>query len=396
MRAHVRPGALTVLRRVVATILLGVYTLAYAELFVRIVSPQSVLPRYVVGTPWGVRGNMPNAHYWHHTPEVDVEYRINGEGLRADHDYSFRKPGGTCRVAVFGDSFFMGYELDLKDTFTTQLEELLRARGWRVEVLNFSVSGFGTAEMLHTYEAYARRFDPDIVLFSWHYSDVDDNVRSGLFRLRSDKLETANPTYIPGGAVQDLLLGSALYRFVADNSQLYTLLRDRVVVFTKQMLINLRQDRQQLNVAPENDEGGGADEDELAHAAQVKANIDLSSAIVAHAAQVVAADGRDFYLVEIPMRISRTKFRSTVEVLSASVRSTINIISPMTVFSKAARPDLKLYFELGHGHFTPRAARLLAEEAADTLSRSPRSSTCAAADERASNGRSRDSVSRDH
>jgi hypothetical protein len=337
---------------------------------------------------------MPNARYWHHTPEVDVEYRINSEGLRADRDYPFRKPSGTCRVAVFGDSFLIGYELDLKDTFTTRLEDLLRARGWRVEVLNFSVSGFGTAEMLHTYEAYARRFDPDIVMFSWHYSDVNDNVRSGLFRLNSGELENANSTYIPGGAVQDLLLGSALYRFIADNSQLYTLLRDRVVVFTKQMLVNLRQDRQHLNVAPENDDGGGVDEDELAHAAQEKANIDLSSAIVAHAAEEVAADGRDFYLVEIPMRISRTKFRSTVEVLSASVRSSINIISPMTVFSKAARPDLKLYYELGHGHFTPRAARLLAEEAADTLSRSARLNACAALDESRSRGRSQDSVGR--
>jgi hypothetical protein len=390
----VQPGTFTVLRRVVATILLSVYTLAYAELFVRIVSPQSVVPRYVVGTSWGVRGNMPNARYWHHTPEIDVEYRINSEGLRADRDYSFRKPNGTCRVAVFGDSFLVGYELDLKDTFTTQLEELLRARGWRVEVLNFSVSGFGTAEMLRTYEAYARRFDPDIVMFSWHYSDVDDNVRSGLFRLHSGKLENANSTYIPGGGAQDLLLGNPLYRFIADNSQLYTLLRDRLVVFTKQILVNLRQDRQHPNVAPENDDAGGVDEDELAHAAQQKANIDLSSAIVTHAAEVVAADGRDFYLVEIPMRISRTRFRSTVEVLPASMRSNINIISPMTVFSKAARPDLKLYYELGHGHFTPPAARLLAEEAADTLSRSPRLNACAALDERRSRGSSQDSVGR--
>ena len=390
-----RPGTLTLLRRVLATILLSAYTLAYAELFVRIVSPQSILPRYVVGTSWGVRGNLPNARYWHHTPEVNVEYRINSEGLRADHDYSFRKPSGTCRVAVFGDSFFMGYELDLKDTFTTQLEDLLRARGRRVEVLNFSVSGFGTAEMLRTYEAYARRFDPDVVMFSWHYSDVDDNVRSGLFRMHSGKLENGNSSYIPGGDVQDRLLGSALYRFVADNSQLYTLLRDRLVVFTKRMLTNLRQEHQQLNVAPENDDGGGVDEDDLLHAAQVKANIELSSAIVAHAAEVVAADGKDFYLVEIPMRISRTSFRSTVEVLSAAVRSNIKVISPVAIFSKAARPDVKLYYELGHGHFTPRAAQLLAEEAADTLSRSARLNACAAADGRRPETTSRDSGGRD-
>src|ERR1019366_402521 len=99
--------------------------------------------------------------------EVDVEYRINGQGLRADRNYSLSKPPGTCRVAVFGDSFFFGIELDLPESIAGQLERRLEESGVRAEVLNFAVGGFGTAEMLQTFEGFGRQFEPDVVIFSW-------------------------------------------------------------------------------------------------------------------------------------------------------------------------------------------------------------------------------------
>jgi hypothetical protein len=380
-RLSVRHGKRAWLLRGLRILALSAFTLIYAELFVRIVSPQSLMPRYITSTPWGVRGNIPHARYWHHTPEVDVQYRINSQGLRADRDYPFVKPPGTCRIAAFGDSFMMGYELDLKDTFTTRLEQILRARGWRVEVLNFSVSGFGTAEMLRTYTGLARKFDPDVVMFSWDYSDLADNVRSGLYRLRDGTLEEGNPTYVPVEGAQDFLLQNRLYTFIADNSHLYTLIRDRLAVFTKQILLVFREDRKHPDtvVEAEADDNGQLDEGDRQRAEQKQANAALSSAILARAAQQVAADGKDFYLIDIPIRLSRTQFRSTVGDLSDSVRSHIKIIAPLAALSRAARPDLKLYYELGHGHFTPAGAQLLALEAADTLARSPRLAACAAA-----------------
>ena len=104
----------TALRCALLGVALLAYTLLFAEGFIRLFDPQAVMPRYITGTPWGVRGNIPHADYWHHTPEVDVEYRINGQGLRADRDYPLAKPPGVCRIAVFGDSFFFGLEADLK------------------------------------------------------------------------------------------------------------------------------------------------------------------------------------------------------------------------------------------------------------------------------------------
>jgi hypothetical protein len=350
------------------------FTLIFGETFVRILCPQPVMPRYVTGTAWGVRGNIPHARYWHYTPEVSVEYRINGQGMRADRDYPLRKPAGTCRIAVFGDSLLMGYEVDLRDSFTTRLEEQLRDRGWSVEVLNFSVSGFGTAEMLRTYEAFARGFDPDFVLFSWHLTDTQDNVRSALYRLRNGKLENANRSYLPGVRTQDFLMEFAAYRLVADHSQLYALLRERTGQFTKGLVVHFRQQPVSANQAAAG--SGEEDEEDVLHAAHVQADRDLSSAIVEHAAQVVAADGREFYLVEIPIRVSRVEFRSSVDVLSAAILSQVRIISPLAAFERAARPDFKVYYEHGEGHLTPAGVLLLANEAAKTLARSPRLTAC--------------------
>jgi hypothetical protein len=355
---------------------LFVFTLAFGEAFVRILCPQPVMPRYVTGTPWGVRGNIPYAHYWHYTPEVTVEYRINGQGLRADHEFQIQKTAGTCRVAVFGDSLLMGYEVDLRDSFSTRLEEQLRDRGFAVEVLNFSVSGFGTAEMLRTYEAFARHFDPDFVLFSWHMTDLEDNVRSDLYRMRNGKLAIANNSYLPGVKTQDFLMRFAVYRFVSDHSQLYALLRERTGRFTKGLVLQLHQERVTAKMAVAAADTPDEDEDDAIHAARVQVNTELSSAIVELAAKEVAADGRAFYLVEIPIRESRTRFRSSVDVLSEATRSRVNIISPLDTFTRVARPQIKLYYEQGEGHLTPYGVQVLANDAAAVLERTSRLSAC--------------------
>ena len=68
-------GFSALLRRVLLGVGLVLYTLLFAEGFVRVFDPQPLMPRYISGTDWGVRGNIPHARYWHHTPEIDVQYR---------------------------------------------------------------------------------------------------------------------------------------------------------------------------------------------------------------------------------------------------------------------------------------------------------------------------------
>ena len=355
------------LRRVLLAIALILYTVLFAEAFVRIVDPQPVMPRYVTGTPWGVRGNIPKARYWHHTPEVTVEYRINSQGCARIGIIRSRSPPGMCRIALLGDSFFIGYELDLKDTFAVQLENALRRRGFNAEVLNFAVSGFGQAEMLITYDRYAKKFDPDVVVFQWHSSDPDDNVRSGLYRLIGKHLERARPQYLPGVKIQDSLMKSNLYRFIADNSQLYSAIRTQVALEAKILLVRLRR----AKVREEN-----AEQASITGTPRAKRAMALSAALLEEAEREATQDHRDFLVVDIPRAVGRTEFSSTIEDLRAVIRPGMKIVSPVQAFAAVARPDRKLFYEKGQGHFTPSGVRVLTKEVVKQLAASPSLTAC--------------------
>ncbi|HEY3851134.1 MAG TPA: hypothetical protein VGL87_09205, partial [Steroidobacteraceae bacterium] len=322
--------------------------------------------------------------YWHHTPEVDVEYRINAEGLRADRNYPFVKPPGTCRLGMFGDSFLFGLEVDLQHSFAARLEQRLRERGIPVDVLNFSVGGFGTAEMLQTYEQFGRKFDLDAVLFSWDLSDVNDNLRSGLYTLKSGQLHRLHAAYLPAVNIQDWLMRYRLYRLVADHSHLYTFVRDRINLLVKSGLAKMHRQSLASEDAGEN-EGGARSGEEDVDAIRHRDALELSAAILERARAVVVSNGQDFYVIDIPVRLSRTKFASTVGTLPISANPPLTIISPVTALSRAARPELKLYYEKGLGHFTPTGIDILVDEAVRDLAASPKLTSCAADAARAGN-----------
>jgi hypothetical protein len=355
-------------------IALSVYTALLAEAFIRIADPQPLMPRYVTGTTWGVRGNIPNARYWHHTPEVDVEYRINGQGMRSDREFTLVKPPETCRIELYGDSFFFGFEVDLENSFAGQLESRLKASGIPVEVLNLSVSGFGTAEMLRTYEGFGSRFDPDVVIFSWDFLNDRDNVRSGLYRVDGTGLHRANTEYLPGVKIQDFLIRYRIYRLLADHSHLFSFIRERLVDHLRRELwLAMTGD---LAAASTSRDSQGERTDATVDDTFTQAPLELSERLLQHAQEVIAADGHDFFLVEIPRQLSRTQFQSTVDMFSPAVRSQLKVVSTLNALTKAARPDLKLFYERGNGHLTPAGYRVLVDETVRALTASRKFTYC--------------------
>jgi hypothetical protein len=353
------------------------YTLVLAEAYFRVFAPQALMPRYITGTPWGVRGNIPNARYWNHTREVDVEYRINGQGLRADRNFAVAKPPGVCRVAIFGDSFFFGVELDLPQSYAGQLEARLRQAGYPVEVLNFSVGGFGTAEMLQTFEGFGRSFSPDVVIFSWDNSDLQDNERSALYRIDSGELVKSGISYLPGVKTLDWLMQFRLYRAIADHSEFYSFIREKAALLVKRQMQGPRAE------AAESDNSAQHVNREIAGShipgpPRDPKTLELSTRILLRAKHSIEAQGADFYLVEIPYKLSRTEFTSGVEVLPAAVRSQLNVVYTTAALSRAARPDLKLFYETGQGHLTPIGMSILVDATVRQLVLSKRLAACAA------------------
>ena len=93
---------------------------------------QPKFPRHVVGADFGVRINEPEAEYRHKSADVNVAFRINGQGMRADRDYSYEKAPGELRIVSLGDSFTVGYEVEFEQCFSSVLERELQAKGYSV------------------------------------------------------------------------------------------------------------------------------------------------------------------------------------------------------------------------------------------------------------------------
>lgn len=123
----------------------------------------------------------PNAAGWYRS-EGEAFVAINSAGFR-DRERSVVKPAGTFRVAVLGDSMMEALQVDLEATFAALLERKLAACAAfgdkKIEVLNFGVAGYGTAQQLLTYRYHAANYSPDLVLLAFFPgNDVRNNSKA--------------------------------------------------------------------------------------------------------------------------------------------------------------------------------------------------------------------------
>jgi lysophospholipase L1-like esterase len=113
--------------------------------------------------------------------ENKVYIRINSAGLR-DREHSKSKPPNTIRIAVLGDSFAEAKQVELEQTFWAVMEQGLQQcqtfAGKKVEVLNFGVGGYGTAQELLTLRQQVWEYSPDVVVLMFTtFNDIMDNYR---------------------------------------------------------------------------------------------------------------------------------------------------------------------------------------------------------------------------
>jgi lysophospholipase L1-like esterase len=111
--------------------------------------------------------------------EGESYVRINSDGLR-DREHSKNKPSDTIRIAVLGDSFPEALQVTEEQAFWAVMEKQLQDcgsfGGKKVEVLNFGVSGYGTAQELITLREQVWQYSPNIVLLAiTTNNDITDN-----------------------------------------------------------------------------------------------------------------------------------------------------------------------------------------------------------------------------
>lgn len=335
---------------------LVVYLLVASEIFLRVFSPMALMPRYIWAAEYGVRANKPNAHYFHATPDYRNEFRINSKGVRSNEEIPYEKPEGEKRIVFLGDSFTIGYDATLEQSFAAQFESQLKARGIPAKVINLGVSGHGTAEELITLKAEGLKYQPDLVVVGWHQStDFDDNVRSNLFRLDGESLVQVNETYLPSVEVQRILFSFALYEWLACNSHLQVFVRDLVAETVKEALVVLRgTPKRPATIAAEN--APAAPKSPAAVMETYPAR--LSVALMREMERVTEEAGAKLLVLDIPRRNDKEYVNG---IMCSPEVGDLGLMVYCAANDLNQHLDKQLVWERSSFHFTPFGNELVAE-----------------------------------
>ncbi|MCK4548433.1 MAG: SGNH/GDSL hydrolase family protein [Candidatus Eisenbacteria sp.] len=102
----------------------------------------------------------------------EVEYRINGLGLRMNREVAPETREDLRRVLALGDSFVWGDGLVYEALVTVKLEEILSTEVGTVEVINAGVNGYNTTDELEQLIHLAPVCCPDLVIVFFFTNDL--------------------------------------------------------------------------------------------------------------------------------------------------------------------------------------------------------------------------------
>ena len=327
------------------------------EILFRVMAPVPMMPRYVVATPYGIRGNKPNMSYEHSTAEYKIKIQTNSKGIRAEKEIQYEKPENIKRIVLLGDSFGMGYGVNLDQMFSTRMAHYLEAKSGKIiEIVNLSTSGHGNAEELITLQNEGFKYKPDLVLLAWHNTDLDDNVRSNLYEVSEGQLKRKADSYLPAVKEREFLNRFLIYRFLAENSQTYNFLRNWAGKNAKEWLAKARFKKKRQ---PQNN----SEKSDTTTKREFKCN--LMMAILKQMDTECRLNNSNFLILDIPLRLSRKEFKSIFPLECDGEQVEFNIVSPIEKFK--TRSGEQIYWERGDGHFTPLGCDLVGEVLADFI-----------------------------
>lgn len=319
-------------------IALFLYALIFGEIYLRLFNPIPILPRYVCSTEFGIRGNVPQASYWHKTAEYKINIRTNSKGIRSDREFTYEKPAGVKRIVVLGDSFGMGYEADLKDTFLYIMEESLMRAGKDIEVINLSVSGYGNSEELIMLRHEGLKYDPDLVLVIWQETDFEDNIRSDLFTIKDGQLVEKSKEYLPAMKTRELLDKLPVYRRLESESNLYCWVREAAAKTIKRLMVNLRNKDNKAEVETK--------ESEPRISMYSKQLVYL---LLKEIEKQAASAGAQTIILDVPLYDPKL---GAISLLPEECSKEFQIVSVLDQFRLVKNE--RLFWDKSHWHFTPR------------------------------------------
>jgi hypothetical protein len=179
-----QPRSLPLAKRIIFRLVLLLFgtllALLLAEIVLRAIGYSSPV-FYSVDSSRGY-ALTPNMQGWYRK-EGTTYITVNSDGLR-DVEHATAKPTDTFRIAIIGDSYSEALQVNIDETFWKILEQKLNGCGdkfekKKIEVINFGVSGYGTAQEFLTLRERAWKYSPDLVLLAvTTNNDITDNYRA--------------------------------------------------------------------------------------------------------------------------------------------------------------------------------------------------------------------------
>jgi len=172
-----------------------VLSIGVGELCVRWFLPQTL-------GVWSMSRDGLTMHYpltkSHHV-RFGTDIEINSWGMR-DREHPLEKDPAVFRILLLGDSFLEAVQVPFSSSFPSLLEANLDFHGQykRVEVINASVSGWGTDDELTYFLRYGYKFHPDLILIGMTiHNDISDNLREKFHEVAGSTLKARPAELIP-------------------------------------------------------------------------------------------------------------------------------------------------------------------------------------------------------
>ena len=113
--------------------------------------------------------HVPNAAARFDHLDFSIDVQTNSHGHR-DDEVAFERKDSQQRALLLGDSFGWGFGVEKDEIFSERIEA--RQDDW--EIINASVSGYGTDQEYLYYLTEGHRFDSDLVILLYYENDIDN------------------------------------------------------------------------------------------------------------------------------------------------------------------------------------------------------------------------------
>ena len=277
---------------VVATVL----AVSLAEILLTVLAPQiHRLPDVWEHDPQLGWRHRPSATGRLKTPEFDVLYRFDVQGIRTDGDSPPQDTApqhGSPGIGLYGDSFAEGWGVDQEQSVSGQLQALLKQDWPRARVDNMGVAGYGTDQQLLLYKRSAQLQAHDIVLVLFYGNDLWNNAsRKGIGAQRGDKpffrLDTDGRLRLHGVPVPRDPGWDRLPSFLDHSARHYHIFSLLEKALKKTEITVDRQDAFYAALYGE-------------RSSEIEAQWELTCRLLARFRDDVEADGRAFAVIHVP------------------------------------------------------------------------------------------------